>query len=71
MIADGPIHTEKEKKRLVVLAFFLPTLAIYPDGGSNENVAVNFCLYFLAGIVAQTYAIIFICRPKENAPGPH
>ena len=49
-----------------MLAFFLPTLAIYLDGASNENVAVDFYLWVLAGIVAQTRVVIFICRPKEK-----
>lgn len=49
-----------------MLALFLPTFAIYLDGASNENVAVNFYLWFLAGIVAQTHVVIFICCPKEK-----
>lgn len=49
-----------------MLALFLPTLAIYLDGASNENVAVDFYLWVLAGIVAQTHVVIFICRPKEK-----
>lgn len=65
MITDGPIHAKKEKWP-IVLAFSYLRFTIYLDGGSNENVAVNFCLCFLAGIVAQTYAIIFICRPREK-----
>ena len=49
-----------------MLAFFLPTLAIYLDGASNENVAVNFYLWFLAGIVAQTHVVIFIAALRKN-----
>ena len=66
-----PPSPKRVKTGLVVLAFFLPPLAMYLDGGSGGDILLSLAICVIFGLLGFlaciVWTIIFVLRsPKER-----